>query len=488
MEITSFAQSVNHTPPQIFLITPPKSFSERSMTPKSMHLPNLGLAYLDAYISQKNYISSIYDLNYITLKEFRKILETKNPNLVGITATTEEMLAVKRIVHVIKQLLPKIIIVLGGAHATALPRATLQEIPMLDFIVIGEGEQTFVELLDHIFKDTMKKTTNISGIAFRNGKSIIINPPRPLIENLDILPFPTWNKYGTKIIQPFTTNSSTETLGLPLITKRGCPFHCIFCQKVMGHSVRVRSIENIIEEIKFNLIHNGISKIYIVDDTFNYFKDRAMQFCKTIIKEGLHKKIKWTCSARMDNIDETLIRYMKIAGCKHIFFGLETGNPNMLKIIKKGITLHQAENAISLTKKYQIESQIGIIYGLPFETIHTLNDSLKFVLSNRPDLVQFSLLVPFPGTTTYEYAKTGKGGLKLIANCWHDYNLEMGHASALTHLSRRYIEMFQIYSYIRFYFHPFSFQKLKTLVNFSNLLKFLVEKLRGIFVFHLKNI
>ena len=399
---------------RIFLITPPKNREESLIMGFKWTVPHIGLGYIASYINQFNYETKIFDLNYVNLKKFIQIIRKERPDAIGITATTEEFYGVKRILAIIKKINPNIYTILGGPHATALPERTLINLPQLDFVVIGEGEYTFKNLLDYLFlKNNIEA---INGIAYRINNKIQVKPIIRLINDLDSLPYPSWNKFDLKNYTSFSEGFSKHYLELPIITQRGCPFKCVFCQKMMGNIIRKRSINNIIEEIKYNLEKYNIERIAINDETFSIEKNRILEFCKKFREEGLHKKITWSCFTRVNLLDEELVKNLKVSGCRLISFGIESGNQYILNEIKKGIYLKDAENAIKLTKKYQIETHYGMIYGHPFETFQSMRDTLKFSLKNRPDLITYAILVPYPGTKIYEYAKTHYGGIKCIAS------------------------------------------------------------------------
>ncbi|MHA1732155.1 MAG: B12-binding domain-containing radical SAM protein [Promethearchaeota archaeon] len=463
---------------KVFLITPPKTFREDISLAFRWVVPHVGLGYLSSYISQFGYDVQIFDLSFFPLRDFLEKVRTEKPRVVGITAITEEYYAVKRILALVKRVSPSTVTVLGGSHATALPRETLEDLDNLDFVVFGEGEITLKELLDEIF--STEDYSTIKGIAYKSKNTIILNEPRELVTDLDDLPFPDWEKFDLSHYSIFASVFKKRKVELPMVTQRGCPYQCIFCQKLMGNRVRKRSTENLINEIVRDIELFHVNQIAIVDDTFTLDKKRVIEFCQKIRELGLHKKITWSCLTRVDLVDEELIKHMKLAGCQLISFGVESGNPHILKIIKKNISLEQVKNALNLMKKYQIEVHYGIIFGHPFETVDTMRDSLRFALKNRPDMITFSLLVPFPGTKVRTYCKNHYGGLKCIAKDWYDYDKQMGRAIELIQIPRNYLDLYQTYAYLRFFLHPHNIRNIFRLVKTRSILKFLIEKLKGI--------
>ncbi|MHA1819838.1 MAG: B12-binding domain-containing radical SAM protein [Promethearchaeota archaeon] len=484
----------------VWLIIPPKLIKETEILYFKWRVPLIGLGYISSYISQLGYQTEIFDLVVYPVKDFLRKLRETPPDVIGITGVTEDYYSIKKLLAVIKKINPNIITVLGGPHASGLPAQTLEEMDDLDFVIYGEGEVAFKELLDEVFGE--QKYERVKSLVYRrkkepdlNGKNININPensdkaeefeivvnsPQPPITDLDALPFPAWDKYDLTKYTSFSERLLEHYIELPIITQRGCPFQCVFCQRVLGQRVRQRSIENIMQEIEYDYEHYKMQRLAIMDETFSLNKKRISSFCRALIKKGYNKKFTWSCFTRVNLIDEDLVKLMKLAGCRLINFGVESGNEFILKKIKKGIKLEDAARAVRLCKKYGIEVHYGIIYGHPFETIETLKDSLRFALKNRPDEITFAILVPFPGTEVREYCKTNYGGLKLIARDWLDYNKQMGRALELVQLPKRYLDLFQLYSYIRFYLHPKNIRNVFNLVNVKSIPLFIFKKIMGI--------
>ncbi|MHA1732157.1 MAG: B12-binding domain-containing radical SAM protein [Promethearchaeota archaeon] len=465
------------SPVKIFLITPPKTYREKAIMGLKWTTPHIGLAYLSAYISKFGHDAKVFDLKFFPLKKFLREVRNGSPDIWGVTAFTEEFGAVARVLKMVKRLSPKTLTVLGGPHATALPGESLEVLAELDFCVHGEGELAFRELLETI--SSSGEYGDIGGISYRKGGEVLVNPAEPFMSNLDDLPFPAWEKFDLSHYTPFGASSRKRKLELPLLTHRGCPYRCVFCQKTMGDRARARSVENVIEEVKSNWERFGNNYISVVDETFTVDKKWVLEYCRRFREEGLHEKIAWSCLTRVNLVDEEIFRHLRLAGCRLVSFGIESGNERILKVIKKGITLDQARRAIALARKYRIMTHCGIIFGHPFETLETMKDSLRFILENRPDLVTFAILVPFPGTEVAEYCRTGFGGLKRIATGWLDYEHQMGHALELAQIPRKYLDLFQTYAYTRFFLHPRNFFNFFKLVNIRSIPRFLWAKIRG---------
>ena len=407
--------------------------------------PHLGLAYIAGYLKSKGINCSVIDAKFerINMEEIGRRLSSLAPNVVGITAMTHEIAQASNVAEVTKKILPGAVVVIGGAHATALPFQTLVQYPVFDIAVIGEGEHTFFELvIDTI--DKAKDLRNIRGIAFRTTKGIQQSEPREPIKNLEDLPFPAWE----------TLPRSEE---YPVMTARGCPFRCKFCMRVMGNKLRKRTPENVVDELKICIHNYKPKRIYFVDETFTVDKAYVNRLLELLLENGIHKQIRWDCQSRPDLVDYSLLQKMKAAGCHTISFGIESGNEETLKASGKGITLNQAANAVKVTKRAGLQTDGYFIFGHPFETLKTAMDTINFATKLNTSKVTFGIMVPYPGTEIYEMAKRGEGGYKLISSEWEDFNKNIGNCLELETLSRKQLEKLQILGYIKFYLFNFRF-------------------------------
>lgn len=300
-----------------------------------------------------------------------------------------------------------------GPKLTYSQKKTLEYIDC-DFAIQGEGEETIVELVNAL--KSKKPLKNIKGLIFRKGGQIIVNPPRPLIKNLDDIPFPAWhllpiNKYKSL----FSRTKKFATM----VTSRGCPFNCIFCsdKSRLGRMFRYRSPDNIIKEIKFLINNHGIKEILFYDDTFTVNRNRIIELCKKILAENI--KVSWECRTRVDLVDKELIELMKKSGCYRIRYGIEAGNQRILNVLKKGITLEQAEKAIRITKEAGIETVTYFMMGSPCETIETINNSINFSIKLNPDYSVFAITSPSdPNSELFNWALKNN---YINENYWDDF-------------------------------------------------------------------
>jgi len=366
-------------------------------------MPPLGLAWLAAVLEQNSINVSIID----ALVE-RKDAETVAgeigkacPDIVGIYCGTDMRNDAFQVANNIRKTGSGATIVMGGPHVTFAAEDTLQNVPSVDIIVRGEGEETFAELVKAL--NSGKELAGIRGVSFRNGKEIIHNLPRPFIEDLDALPTPArhllpMDKYDFRI--PFSRVRATSVL-----TGRGCPIGCIYCSTsfMWGRRIRVRSPQNVADEIEHIVKEYGIKGVYFFDDTFTFYKKRTMEICDEIIERNLG--LTWFCESRVDSVDEELFRKMKQAGCKIIAFGLESGSQKMLDIMKKKISVPQSINAIQLCNKVGIKTKSFFMYGLPGELPEDIESTWRLLYGLNSDIKVTGICKIRPGTELEAMAK-----------------------------------------------------------------------------------
>jgi len=392
---------------RVLLINP---FYPISETPS----PPLGLAYLASALSEAGVEVRILDLVVFPYSQsmLQPLIEDFNPQIAGITAVSMTFDNAIDVLKDIKRIDPGILTVMGGPHVSFCARDTLKAYPELDVIVLGEGERTVVELTRAV--NNGNPWEKVNGIAYRQGTEICFTEKRDPIENLDDLPVPD------RRLLPL---GRYRALGMPisLTTSRGCPYKCIFCvgRKMVGARVRYRSAGKIVDEMEY-LNSLNFHQINIADDLFTANKNHCNAVCDEIIKRGL--QLKWTSFARVDTISDAVLKKMKAAGCSAVSFGIESANPQILKTIKKGITLKQVEDAVNMCKRAEIMPFASFILGLPGETPATIKETMEF--GNRLKKLGlsfgFHLLAPFPGTEVRE--QSDQYGIKILTNDWSQYH------------------------------------------------------------------
>jgi radical SAM superfamily enzyme YgiQ (UPF0313 family) len=392
---------------RVLLINPYYPISE---TPS----PPLGLAYLASALIEAGVEVKILDLVVFPYSRsmLQSLIEDFHPQAVGITSVTMTFDNAIAVIRDIKRIDPDILTVMGGPHVTFCARETLHAYPALDVIVLGEGERTFVELIRTANEN--QTWSGVKGIAYRKETEICLTEKRKPIDELDDLPVPD------RRLLPL---GRYRALGMPisLTTSRGCPYNCIFCvgRKMVGARVRYRSAAKIVDELEY-LSSLNFHQINIADDLFTANKNHCHAVCDEIIKRGL--QLKWTSFARVDTVSEAVLSKMKAAGCSAVSFGIESANPQILKTIKKGITLQQVEDAVNMCKQTAITPFASFILGLPGETPQTIKETMDFGsrLKKMGLSFGFHLLAPFPGTEVREFSK--RYGIKILTDDWSQYH------------------------------------------------------------------
>ena len=392
---------------RVLLINP---FYPISETPS----PPLGLAYLAAVLEQIGVQVKILDYVVYGFRKdaLQSILSDFKPQIAGATAVTMTFDHAKQILKEVKTIDPEILTVMGGPHVSFCARPTLETFPELDVIVQGEGEQTLVELTCAVGE--RQNLDAVRGIAYRAGSEIKITAKRDFIENLDLLPLPARHRLAL---------GRYRALGMPIsiTTSRGCPYRCIFCvgRKMVGARVRYHSAERVVTELEW-LANLNFRQINIADDLFTADQTRCLAVCEEIIKKKL--AINWTSFARVDRVSEALLAKMKAAGCSAVSFGIESANPDILKTVKKGITLQQVRHAVRICRRAEIIPHASFILGLPGETPATIQESIDFAAQLQQEGLSsgFHILAPFPGTEVREKSK--ELGLRILTSDWSKYD------------------------------------------------------------------
>lgn len=373
--------------------------------------PPLGLTYVAAAFEAAGAEVKIFDYIVFTYtkESLEKQLQSFQPDAVGVTAVTMNFYEALKIIRDIKNYNPEIITIMGGPHVSFMVRDTLSLHPEIDLIVIREGEDTVAELTPVLKQKN--KWKNIRGIAYRNGDEIIITGKRDFISDVDRIPLPS------RHLLPI---SRYRALGFPvsIITCRGCPYSCIFClgQKMVGSKVRKRNPQLVLDEIE-TVLRYGFDRINIADDLFIADKERVKEICMGIKERSL--KFVWSAFARVDTASQEVFDLMAQAGCDSVSFGVESGNPEMLKRIKKGIKPEQVYSAIKMCQQAGMIAQASFIIGLPGETKETLQKTDKFAQSIN-SIYGYHFLVPFPGTTVREEIQNYD--LEIVTDDWNRYD------------------------------------------------------------------
>jgi anaerobic magnesium-protoporphyrin IX monomethyl ester cyclase len=392
---------------RILLINPFYPISENPSPP-------LGLAFLAAALESADIETRVLDLvvNPYSPKMLERLLTEFQPDAAGSTAVTMSFDSATAVLADIKAIDSDIKTIMGGPHVTFQSRETLSDHPEVDFIVLGEGEEAVVELVRAMERGT--EYDHIAGLAYRNNGEITVTAPRTPGIPLDSLPVPA------RHLLPLGRYRALG-MAISMTTSRGCPFHCIFCvgRKMVGSKVRYRNPIKVVDELAY-LSRLGFHQVNIADDLFTAHKQHCLGVCDEILRRGLN--VKWTSFARVDTVSPDVLARMKEAGCSAVSFGVETGNEQILKTIRKGITLDQVVAAATMCADAGITPHASFILGLPGETPDTLNETVVFGEKLKAMGVShgFHLLAPFPGTSVRERSR--EYGLEILTDDWREYH------------------------------------------------------------------
>ncbi|MGQ9517886.1 MAG: B12-binding domain-containing radical SAM protein [Anaerolineae bacterium] len=360
--------------------------------------PSLGLGYLAAVLERRGDEVRIFDFGLDPRRPLEEeVLDVLafRPDVIGLTAMTTSYHSAEQTISLLRAG-THAPMVLGGPHATVFPERTLREQPALDYLVFGEGEETMLELMEVI--EGRRDPATVAGLCYRRAGQVMCNPARPLIRDLDALPFPARHLFQLERYPLYAPDGGRM---LTVLTSRGCPYNCSYCFKgIVGRTYRQRSPENLIQELKELIRTYGIHNFYFIDDLFTLDVKRLNVLLDMMIAEGLD--IRWQCLARVDRVTPELLRRMAAAGCRQIHYGIESGDQEILERVGKRITLEQVRQAVRWTAEAGIRSKGYFMLGLPGDTEETMEQTIQFAASLDLDDAMFSLTTPFPGTRLWE--------------------------------------------------------------------------------------
>ena len=360
----------------------------------------LGIAYLAAVLQNDNHDVKIYDCQCENIKTDQLIhkLKKDSPEMIGLTATTPVFSSAVNVAKSVRENFPNTCILIGGSHVTALPEMTMN-FNCFDFGVIGEGEITTSEIAKHLESGDVKKMKKIHGIAFKNKKKIIKTSPRSFIKNLDDIPFP-----ARHLLPPLEKYRPTPAsyVKLPqgqIMTSRGCPLNCIFCDKTaFGAMYRCRSVKNVFDEIEELINVYGMKDLKFFDDTFTTMPSRVNAICEEFKKR--HIDIDWCCLTRTDMISKRMLMKMRNAGCWQVLFGLESMDQHVLTCLK-GTTVEQNIRAVKLAHEVGLSVRADFLFGTPFDSTENMNKTLRMAIQLNMDFAHFNKFTPYPGSHLY---------------------------------------------------------------------------------------
>jgi len=371
----------------------------------------LGLGYIASVLKRGGNEVIIIDpeAEGIDYSEIRRRLRNFSPRIVGISSATPNFGKACKIAKIAKEEGISMV-VLGGTHASSMPEVIIKNYPAVDIVCIGEGEEMMLELCQG------RDLQQIKGICYRKDGGIFRTPPRDFIEDVDSIPFPARELVNLNWYRP-NTYIDRGKRSATLITSRGCPNRCVFCAShtTLGKKFRAHSPEYVLGEIEHLNKQYGIEHFVFNDDTFTMNRQRVREICSRILERNL--RIEWYCFARVNTVDRDLLSLMKRAGCTQIGFGIESGDEQILKNLKKNITLEQSIQALRICNELGIETFAFFIFGCPGESATTIKKTIEFSKKIKPTLAFFNMLVPYPGTEIFNSSYTD---LSMLEN-WDDF-------------------------------------------------------------------
>ena len=428
---------------KVTLVNPPQTASKYKFM--GVIAPPLGIGYIAAVLRDNGIDVNILDASAedMDFKEFSEEIKNRSPDIISISALTPTINKALETAKTAKEVLPNSIIVMGGYHPTFDFEETLKN-DFVDIVIRGEGEYVLRDLVETI--ENNGDLREVRGIVFKEDDNIVLNPNADLIYDLDALPFPAFDLMPMDKYKLLDMDTHMATM----ITTRGCPMKCSFCSSAAmhGRKMRQRSVDNILAEIDFLREKYDINTIAFMDDTFTLKKSRLMEFCDKLKQKDY--EIMWGCTARVDTLDEEVLKNMNESGCITVFMGVESVDQNQLDSMDKGITVPKIENAFKMSRKLGIRTIASVALGMPGDTKKIMNKTIKFVHKLKPNYAIYSLSTPYPGTRFYK--ESFEKNLIKVKD-WSKYTL-ISPILETADCSLKDLRKMQTKAFIKFYLRP----------------------------------
>ncbi len=432
--------------------------------------PPLGLGYVSSYLKSRGWQTKIVDGLNLGLDNDELVRRVSDCDIVGITCLSAFYLEVADLSRKLKK--NNKIVVLGGVHPSILPEQSLKD-SQADYVVVGEGEITFDELLVSLEKGEKPELPGIYYLGQKNFR------PRELLPELDALPFPDWEGMDPRNYQKAPHGALIKNFPVaPVVTTRGCPYACKFCASpsFWGQRLRARSPKKVVEEIEYLVRDFGVREIHFEDDNLTLRREHVRAICNLILEKNI--KISWATpnGIRADQVDAEILALMKKAGCYYVVFGIESGNQVILENINKKETLSDIEKAVKLAHGLGMLTQGFFIFGLPGETEATIKNSIEFAKKIPLDRAQFLILDLLPGSALWQEHKEEYAP---------DYRKESYHEPTWvpSSVSAEILKKWQPIAFRSFFFRPGPLFSLVRFFRFSQL-RHIFNRLRDFHVFN----
>lgn len=443
---------------RILLVSP-----ESKVWNSRAHLHN-GLGYLAGSLLANGYTDVTLHDGAVEDESVAQVLdraraENRAYDVIGISAPT---VLINEAWHAAREAKARgVVTILGGPHLTLQPDESMQK-PEVDLVVRGEGESTLVEIL-RVLEDGKSvddvRLQSILGLSWRDATGKVMhNLDRPLRSDLDNIPLPAYHLFKIDRytnLQPLTDGLDPHARAYTIVTSRGCPYKCTYCSKpITGDTWRARTVENVINEWRMLVRDFHATEIGVTDDIWNLDLKRAKELCRALIAEGLNT-VPWVTvhGMKVNHTDLELFQLMKQSGCKRVGFGVESGDEQILKrVVKKSQTFDQVRGAFKNAKRAGLQTMGFFIFGMPHETEATMESTIQFALELDPDLANFMIAAPYPGTELWKLVE--KEGI-LFSHNWDDYAIHADKAHfQVGDLTAELVERKWHEAYRRFYFRP----------------------------------
>lgn len=412
------------------------------------HTAPSGILYIASVLREGGHEVKVLDGAFYTQKGILDEIEKFNADVLGLSVVSMLWENAKKLAEAAKAQNRKLFIIAGGPHPTALPYDVMGQCKAIDVIAVGEAEHTTLEVVNAF--ENKKSFGSVLGIFYRTGerhtRRIVATAPRPLLQDLDQLPYPAFDLINIGDYRP-SIGHYKKLPYIGVVLSRGCPMNCLYCYKLCGNTIRVRDPVKVADEIEYYVKEYGIKEVKFWTELFTAEKDVVFKLCDEIIKRKLN--IVWSCTSRVDTINEELAKKMKEAGCWYLQFGIESGVQKNLNTLRKGTKIETIRKAVALTHKAGLKSFCSFILGIPGETYEEAKQTIEFACELNPYYAEFFPLTPFPGTDLYkDLRKYGK----MIGT---STDLTMHHIPFIPYsMAKEQLEELQHYAFKRFYMRP----------------------------------
>lgn len=439
---------------KIILVNPLFPLAHPLLRRMVRHDPPLGLGYIAACLRRAGHSVEICDLNNFGMTEeaFLSEAAAARPDLVGLATFTPNFMNARQLAAEVKRRVG-CLVVMGGPHATALPRSTLGAVPGLDAVIRGEGERPMLAIASQFDGQGKVDFASVPGAAFVDGGAYRENPCPAPIEDLDELPYAARDLNGGKVYfrrrwLHFGQKSMT------VISSRGCPGQCTFCANIcMGRRFRAHGPEYFVGELERLRAEHGVTHFQIYDDCFTADTRRVAAICELLLAKKLD--VRWGAFGRVNTLqDEGLLRLMKRAGCRHILLGIESGSQKILDLMKKGTTLAAAERCCALLRRCGIAYSNSFILGGEGETRETAEETIAFAAKLGSELVNIPVMIPLPGTPLFEKYYKDYDSPDTDWSDWTTKCTKRPYPPRQTALTARELAALQGKAYRRYNMHP----------------------------------